>query len=603
MKKIKSLSVFRSVSDHEILNHLPTEIIQIDENGTIGYVNSSCENLLSMSAEDLLGKPLYRLFPSFSLQECLDSHSLMKEKSRGEQYLYTWTKDHHYLYVKAVITPYTRKEKTYFLLTLSPTGKKKRWRRVFEQFRREHAPLLANTPDAFFCLDLNGYFRTTNHVCTTLLGYTKVELLQKNIFDLIGSDQRCDVALFYEQIKKKEPCSASLTVFHQDGTPLLLHIMLCPLLSHNKVIGLYGIAREQITEQQLEDELWEAQVKYDILAKHSSDLIVFLDARGKIVFVSPSHEDALGYPVDTFYKKNILGFIHPEDIPRMEKWFFSAYGEVTASEAVEFRALHADGRYLYIRLTCVPMHGKDGVLLGYIVIGQNINDQRLAEELLRRSETLSVLGELAAGIAHEIRNPLTALRGFTQLLQSQSDVSQKYASIMLNELDRIHFIVNELLMLAKPQSYQLNRRDIVSLLQDVITLLESQALLANVSISSNWDQHMFPILCEERQLKQVFINIMKNSVEAMPNGGTIYIEGKQLENNTILLRFTDEGNGMDAKLLEQVGKPFYTTKETGTGLGLMISTKIIREHSGSLTLSSAPGKGTIVEIILPASVV
>jgi two-component system, sporulation sensor kinase A len=143
-------------------------------------------------------------------------------------------------------------------------------------------------------------------------------------------------------------------------------------------------------------------------------------------------------------------------------------------------------------------------------------------------------------------------------------------------------------------------KDVSVLLKDVMTLLESQAILNNVKMISEFEPDIPLLYCDENQLKQVFINIIKNAIEAMPNGGEMKIQAKMQENN-LLIRFIDQGCGIPKDRIAKLGEPFYSTKEKGTGLGLMVSYKIIEAHNGRINIESEVGQGTTVDIIFPIS--
>lgn len=223
-----------------------------------------------------------------------------------------------------------------------------------------------------------------------------------------------------------------------------------------------------------------------------------------------------------------------------------------------------------------------------------------SREYLQQSEKLSVVGELAAGIAHEIRNPLTSLKGFTQLLENKFPTESDYVGIMISEIDRINTIVGELLLLAKPSKVDFAPVHIDNVLDDVCTLMSAQTNLHGILIQREYMANLkdVKINAVETKLKQVFINIIKNAIEAMDKGGTITIETELLDDN-IMIVFKDNGTGIPPHILKVLGKPFFTTKEKGTGLGLMVSHSIIESHKGFLKIDSEDGIGTTVEIILP----
>ena len=232
------------------------------------------------------------------------------------------------------------------------------------------------------------------------------------------------------------------------------------------------------------------------------------------------------------------------------------------------------------------------------VIVRDISERKKNEELLINSEKLLVAGQLAAGIAHEIRNPLTSLKGFLNLIRSGEKNDSRYFDIMSDELDRIDGIVSELLMLTKPRVYELAYYDLRDVMRDTITLLETQANMHNIEINVTYEDGPLWVYCVESQVKQVFINVLKNAIEAMMHGGVIEVRlWRRMDQ--VHVQIKDEGPGISEEHLAKIGQPFYTTKENGTGLGLMVSYKIVDNHQGRMNVRSEVGKGTVFEIILP----
>jgi two-component system sporulation sensor kinase A len=234
------------------------------------------------------------------------------------------------------------------------------------------------------------------------------------------------------------------------------------------------------------------------------------------------------------------------------------------------------------------------------VIIRDISERKKNEELLVNSEKLYIAGQLAAGIAHEIRNPLTSLKGFLQLMSTGRGSGDHYYPIMKSELIHIEAIVSELLMLSKPQAYELKRSDASLLMQEAISLLEGQASFQHARIQLRSVVAPLWVLGVEAQLKQVFINILKNAIEAMPGGGVVRV-AMELDDSAcyVMTHISDEGSGMPKEQLATLGQPFYTTKDRGTGLGLMVTYKIVDNHQGEIFAESQIGVGTTFTIKLP----
>ncbi|MCI2257237.1 ATP-binding protein [Domibacillus sp. PGB-M46] len=247
----------------------------------------------------------------------------------------------------------------------------------------------------------------------------------------------------------------------------------------------------------------------------------------------------------------------------------------------------------------IIFEGKEATLY----IGKDITCKReQTESLLQKSEKLAVVGQLAAGIAHEIRNPLTSIKGFIQLVHSETSQHKDFLEIVLAELERINAIIGEFLVLAKPNEVKFKKMNIQPLLDDVVSLINSQAMMENVQINLSYSMQLPQIVCEENQLKQVFINVLKNAIEAMPGGGVIEVGAHKSEDGYITLSFKDQGIGIPEERIPTLGEPFYTTKEKGTGLGLMTCLKIIENHKGDMRIASEVNKGTTIRISLPPAV-
>jgi len=254
-----------------------------------------------------------------------------------------------------------------------------------------------------------------------------------------------------------------------------------------------------------------------------------------------------------------------------------------------------------IEITEIPfMNNNEDRLILYVA--NDITQRLKEEEYIRKSEKLNVLGELAAGVAHEIRNPLTSLKGFIQLIKSDDTEANKrnfYLDIMSKEIDRISEVINELLLLAKPQADVFEKTDVLKILKDVKVLLDTTAIIRNIEIHIESQEDISKIEAIANQIKQVFINIVKNALEAMPKGGKVYIKVKSVEGSKVNIQIIDNGIGISKDRLSKLGEPFFTTKEKGTGLGLTVCHRIVKRHHGELQFESELGKGTTVHIILP----
>ena len=229
------------------------------------------------------------------------------------------------------------------------------------------------------------------------------------------------------------------------------------------------------------------------------------------------------------------------------------------------------------------------------------------EEQLRRAERLSALGELSAVLAHEIRNPLGSIRGTAEILRDDfpaGDRKYEFLEILIKETDRLNRVVEDFLGLARPLLVERETCDLVAELRDIVSLVSDEADMRGVRLECAGGA-LTPVRGDREKLRQVFLNLILNGVQATGRGGSVTITATQLTGrggspDGVELIFADTGEGIDQALMSRIFEPFFTTKSGGTGLGLSITQKIIESHGGSIEVESAPGKGTRFRVRLPA---
>ncbi|MFC4809128.1 ATP-binding protein [Paenibacillus sp. GCM10023250] len=324
---------------------------------------------------------------------------------------------------------------------------------------------------------------------------------------------------------------------------------------------------------------------------HDGDTVIFTNQAG-LRLLGVTEAELLAKPFVSHY-------FHPDYRETARHRLQAIMGTDEPNEFEESKLVSAAGEMIDVEVSSTRIRNYPG--RGTVVqsVFRDIRDRKREEEALIQSEKLSVVGQMAAGIAHEIRNPLTSLIGFSKFLKTRINSYHDFFDIMLVELDRINTIVQEFMALAKPQANQFRRHDLVKTIQSVLTLLETQAIMNNVQLSASYDAETAELLCEENQLKQVFVNVLKNAIEAMPQGGSVAIRLKSAGSRDIAVSIEDQGIGIPEEQLPMLGGPFFTTKDGGTGLGLMICYRIIEGHRGRIDIASAHGKGTTVTISLP----
>lgn len=275
-----------------------------------------------------------------------------------------------------------------------------------------------------------------------------------------------------------------------------------------------------------------------------------------------------------------------------------------------------DGRAVPVSLVTAPVHGPSGEVRGAVAVLRDLSRLKALEAEVRRRDRLAALGQMALAVAHEIRNPLAAVRGVAQLLAAElGDGSyREHVQVLLAEVDRVNRVMEALLDLGRPLRFTFRAVNLHRLLERVCLLLEPQARERGVQLQRRYDPSLPPIWADEDRLLQVFHNLVQNGLEAMPGGGRltlitrlsldpvygrIEVGGKLRPAVEVVVQ--DEGEGIPEALRDRIFDPFVTTKPRGLGLGLAITARIVEEHRGAIRVASEPGKGTAFTCYLPTA--
>jgi PAS domain S-box-containing protein len=389
----------------------------------------------------------------------------------------------------------------------------------------------------------------------------------------------------------------------KDGTFYWVDTTIVPFLNHKGKPVQYIAIRSDISNRKRAEEHLKETIKENIdikFALDQSSIVAFTDAKGMITSVNDKFCEISKYSREEILGKdhNILNSgYHPKDFFK-NLWKTIGSGNVWKGE---IRNKAKDGTYYWVDTTIVPFINGQGNPYQYLAIRNDITERKRTEEVINRQDKLAAVGQLAAGVAHEIRNPLTSMKGYAEFLQldEKDPERMEFLNIILDEIDRVNTIVEDFMVLAKPKAVELEEKNVVPVIQNVVSLLEFEARKKNVRLTFDCSQEIIQIECDENRLKQVFLNFIKNGIEAMPNGGELHVK-TMIQDNNVQISIQDTGVGISKEKLKKLGEPFYTTKKNGNGLGLMVSFKIIESHNGKVFVESEPNKGTTFNILLPA---
>ncbi|WP_059172642.1 PAS domain S-box protein [Bacillus sp. FJAT-27445] len=456
------------------------------------------------------------------------------------------------------------------------------------------------TPDGFVIVDMDNRFIRVNPMYTAIFGYEEQELLGRKIEDFAYPERDSEIL---EEVKRGRTFTNFKSKgYHKNGHILDIAVSFSPFLdSTGEVVAVIGIFRDITESKTLERELKKSRELYRLITENTTDLIsIFTNTRNKtFLFASPSHEKWFGRSPEQIVGRSLYDFISAKEAEGFET-LLDRYKRDGQPIFFEKELGTVSGETIFLEYNISPIYNEKGEIETFLAVARNITDRVRNEAALRNLDRLSIIGQLAAGVAHEIRNPLTSLKGFSKLLHdgTSPDKQQQYLEIIQNELERIDIIVNEFMSLAKPQAIQFKKVPLISVIESTINILQPQALLHNVQIKTNYSAENIELRCNPNQLKQVFVNFLKNAFEAMPDGGNVYISVEKAKPDRAAIIIKDQGIGIDSDIIRYLGTPFYTTKDKGIGLGLTVSNKIIQEHGGEMKIDSQTGIGTTVSIEL-----
>lgn len=470
--------------------------------------------------------------------------------------------------------------------------------------------------DTITIFDLDGHMIQANKAYEKIFGWSEKEILGKKL-PCIPDFLMNETLEFIKNIKNtniQDPVITRLETVRQrkDKTLIDVSLTVSPILDlRGNVIALSGICRDISERKQAERELHrlhqqlkDSEMKYRALIEQATDAVYVVELNEDqfptgFIEVNPVGCKRFGYS-----REKLLSMPFPSTVPLdspMVKRVIKKIREGQTSFTLQDEFVFPTGKTITTEfgVRVFNLNGKNV----FLSISRDITERLKTEELLRKSEKLAVVGQLATAIAHEINNPLTAMKGFMHLLKSsENKKNEHYIDIVLSEIERIESITNEFMALAKPQTLEIKTNDLNVLMKQVVMILQPQAMMNNIQITTEFTSDTSFILCEGNQLKQVFINILKNAIEATAMGGEVLIQIEYIpDKNQVNIRFTDYGCGIEKDRIPYLGEPFYSIKEDGIGLGLMICYKMIEKHQGKILIESEVGKGTTINVNLPIS--
>jgi PAS domain S-box-containing protein len=374
----------------------------------------------------------------------------------------------------------------------------------------------------------------------------------------------------------------------------------------NRAIEGHSLMLEKV---RLQKELIETKNFLESIVEKAGDAISVVDLEGKVLYWNEGAERIYGYKREEVLGKKLSDFLYPKETQSRvdeERFVAGLMARVMKGEVVsnlEVKRQTKEGREIITSMTISPLRNADGRIIGASRICKDITHLKKAEERLILAERLSSLGELTAGVAHELRNPLAGIKINTQMLSRKidlPDMEKRLLDSTTEGIEKIQRIVDDMLHFAKPKESHFKQEEMNDVVEKSLAILRPKLKKANILDHFEAERGLPKVRIDIHQIQQVLINLMLNAIQAMEKGGTLTIRTFLKNGNGVGVEVKDTGGGIPKSHLRKIFDPFFTTKSEGTGLGLSISAKILENHGAIIDVVSEEGEGSTFTICFPA---
>lgn len=360
-----------------------------------------------------------------------------------------------------------------------------------------------------------------------------------------------------------------------------------------KVMEMFGemkLNQLELSEQKMDDLMRERKRLKAIFDRISNIGIQICDHTGKVLYLNPAFEEIFGWSASEVFRKTLDQLMFDQESFQIILDSFKGLIQGHKIKPREWVCKNKQGNLRSILLIIVPILEIDQH--EFICLSLDITEYRRYEKELARLDRLNLVGEMAAGMGHEVRNPLTTVRGFLQVLSKkmESQNYKEYFQLMIQELDRANSIITEFLLLAKNRPIRLKKQDLNQIIYKLSPLIEANAAISNQTFEIQSVELPF-LEIDEKEIRQLIINLARNAIEAMDNGGHLLIKTSYTDKE-VILSVQDTGSGMDSELMEKLGTPFISTKDNATGLGLAMCYSIALRNHAEIQVQSTPAGTT-----------
>ncbi|MGB6897484.1 MAG: PAS domain S-box protein [Candidatus Acidiferrum sp.] len=589
----------------DLIDSFDDILLAISLEGEIRAVNRSFADLVGAGYQEIIGRPVTDFLEEGSGEGAeLIRRAMPRFLDRRH-----WSgivqvrlkKQNSICYFDCVAHAMTRDNTVHGLTVLGRdiTALRKNEARFTELFETLQEGIYITTPE--------GSILDANPALVRMLGYdSKEDLLSRKVPDIFA-DPAERKALQEEVERQNAPQGREITLLRKDGSPIVcLNTATAVRDTAGHVLRYQGSVMDITARRQMERQLHKEQEFARRLVDSFPDLILVVDSNSRYTFVSPRCKEVLGYELSETESMELGERTFAEDRPILLNLFADIFAERQTFGSLEIRMRHKLGDWRRIRFNFSPLADETGKVEGVVLSGRDVTELKRLEEQLIQAEKLAAMGQMLAGVAHELNNPLTAILGVTELLRegnTDQESTKRQLELTHRQARRAARIVQNLLEFSRPASPLKKPVDLNSIVDRTLQLHEHSLRRNNVEVDFRPRPDLPGVIGDANQLIQVFLNLVTNAEQAIREvreSGRIQIRFARI-GPRVSIAFQDDGVGVRPESVARLFDPFYTTKRPGggTGLGLSICLSIIREHGGTIEAEALPAGGSAFTVYLP----
>ena len=599
-RKLAETALQLSEKRYRLISENARDLICVIDAKNFKYLYTSPSyNLLDYAEEELLGQSCFNLIHQGDRPLAFTKLEEWIKKGWGSYKYRVLKKDGSFIWFESVGRLFESSDSSEIIVISRDISESKRVEEALRSSKERFREITDNMLDVIVMFNRDGVVNYVSPSCQNLFGYSPEVLQAKTNLELVHFEDRSHfIHVVNQAIRKQSPVRLEFRCRHARGYYVWLEAAGNILVDDNNnykglVFAFRDIeARKQAEQKALTNEsrVIEQYNFLNTVFDNMNEFCYTYDENYNITFVNKKTTEGTGYSREEMIGQCILDFVHPDDREMVRSLARQRLQNIDI-DRYEHRLLCKNGQELLVHIKGSPLVN-NGKITGAVIVCDDITEYKKLQSEMTRLDQMHTLGEIAAGIAHEIRNPMTTVNGFLQLLARDEDFSEKkeYLEIMIEELNRANGIIGEFLNLARNKIVDLEACQINQIIRFLAPLLQADAFLSDRTIILKLGD-VPDLLLDVKEIRQLIINLVRNALEATPRGGMVEII-TQHENKAVLLSVRDQGKGIPDEMIEKLGTPFFSTKDDGTGLGLAICYGIIERHKAKLHIDSSPSGTT-----------